>query len=421
MKQLFCIILIFLTGCTALPLPGITPIATATKTSIITSTPPPVITPTISSPKSLRVWLPPQFNPDDDNPAARLLKARLEEFSQRRSGVQIEVRIKSLSGPGGILDSLIAANAAAPLALPDLILLPRATMEAAALKGLLYPYDTQNNTKDNDWYPFSQQLAHLQNIYFGQPFASDALIMVYRSAEINKPPNNWDSTLSAGSPLAFAAAEEQAFFTLAQYLSTSGEIQDNEGRPTLDENSLVKVLTFFQKAEAAGVMPTWLTQLTTDEQVWDAYIKKRSNLAITWTSRYLRELPGDTNAVPIITSQGNLFTLADGWNWVLSSSIVERRSLATELADFLTESDFLAQWTYAAGYLPVRPSALTAWSDSSLRNLIDQIARSAQVIPPGDVLIAIGPTLQEATMTILEKKGDPISTAHEATLRISPP
>jgi len=421
MKLLFYIFLIFLTGCSAMQLPGKTPIATTFQTPFINPTFTPVITPTIPQPTSLLIWLPPQFDPNHDDPAAQILNARLTEFSQRRSGVQVEVRIKALGGPGGILDSLIAANAAAPLALPDLILLPRTTMEAAALKGLLYPFDSQNETIDEDWYNFSKQLAHLQNSTFGLPFASDALLLVYRSAEISKPPRDWDAAIAVSSPLAFAAGDGQAFFTLTQYLSTSGEIQDGEGRPTLNENSLAQVLTFFQKAGSTGLMPSWLTQFYTDEQVWEAYIEKRADLAVTWISRYLRELPADTNAAPIFTSQGEFLTLADGWVWALSSPLIERRALATELAGFLTQGDFLARWTFTAGYLPVRPSALTGWSDSSLRNLIDQVARSAQIIPPADVLAALGPALQEATLTILSKKGDPISTAHETVLLISPP
>src|SRR3989337_2404198 len=86
------------------------------------------------------------------SPGGDLLQARLVEFSGLHRGVRIEARVKALTGPGGLLDSLSAANAAAPLAMPDLILLPRALLETAALKGLLHPVDRLATTlNEDDW------------------------------------------------------------------------------------------------------------------------------------------------------------------------------------------------------------------------------------------------------------------------------
>jgi hypothetical protein len=82
------------------------------------------------------------------------------------------VRIKALDGPGGLLDALSAANAAAPLALPDLILLPRPQLETAALKGLLTPFDGLSASLNNgDWYDYARDLAQLQDSTFGLPLA----------------------------------------------------------------------------------------------------------------------------------------------------------------------------------------------------------------------------------------------------------
>jgi hypothetical protein len=64
-------------------------------------------------------------------------------------------------------------------------------------------------------------------------------------------------------------------------------VQDSEGRPTLEPNALTDVLTYFRDAEAADVMPFWITQFSTDDQAWEAYAEQRSDQAITWISRYL--------------------------------------------------------------------------------------------------------------------------------------
>jgi hypothetical protein len=68
----------------------------------------------------VRIWLPPEFDPNGNGAASGLLKARLEQYATENPEVRLEVRVKALDGTGGMLESLVAANAAAPLALPDL-------------------------------------------------------------------------------------------------------------------------------------------------------------------------------------------------------------------------------------------------------------------------------------------------------------
>jgi ABC-type glycerol-3-phosphate transport system substrate-binding protein len=363
----------------------------------------------------LRIWVPPQFDPESDTPAGNLLQDRLNEYSAQRPDVRIETRVKTSSGTGGLLDSLSSANAAAPLVVPDLILLPRASLEIAALKGLLFPYDGLTTTlDDSDWYPYAQELGQLQTSTFGLPFAGNALVSLYRPSEIETPPTDWLSALEAGHPLAFPAAEAEAFFPLAEYLSTGAQIQDADGRPLLESVPLTDLLTFFREAEAAGVMPFWLTQFTDDEQSWEAYTENQVDSVVTWTNRYLSTLPGDTAAAPIITQNGTPFTLANGWVWALSNPQTERHSLSVDLAEFLTDGSFLSAWTESAGYLPPRASALEGWSNVALRGLVSRIVQSARIIPPNDVMAAIGPALNQATVDILKQQSTPISAANDA-------
>jgi ABC-type glycerol-3-phosphate transport system substrate-binding protein len=353
--------------------------------------------------------------PGGDTRAGGLLQNRLNEFTQRRSAVRVEVRAKAVSGPGGLLDSLTTANAAATLAIPDLVLLPRAELETAALKGLLFPLDGLTTSMDEgNWYPYARQLAHLQDTAFGLPFAGDSLVLLYRPAEIESPLEDWEAVLELEQPLIFPAADEQALFTLAQYLATGAPIQDEEGRPVLDTQALSRVLSFYQAAETTEIMPFWITQFATDEQAWEAYEENRANLVITWTTRYLSQLPGDTAAAPIPVSSEERFTLANGWVWALSSPQAERHPLSIELAEFLTQDEFLAEWTASAGYLPPRPSALARWSNPALRDLVESIAQNAQILPPTDVLAVLSPILHKATIEVLKEQADPAAAAQEA-------
>ncbi|MGB3702703.1 MAG: extracellular solute-binding protein [Anaerolineales bacterium] len=391
------------------------------------STPEPPSTPTDSliptqestqsapEPTILRLWVPPQFDPASDTPSGNLLQERLEQYTAQRPDIRIETRVKASSGSGGLLDSLSSANAAAPMVVPDLILLPRSSLEIAALKGLLFPYDGLTSTlNDSDWYPYAQELGQIQTSTFGLPFAGNALVSLYRPSEIEMPATDWLSALEVGQPIAFPAAEEEAYFPLAEYLSTGAPIQDADGRPFLDIAALTDVLNFFQEAESAGAMPFWLTQFTNDEQSLEAYTENQVNTTVTWINRYLSTLPGDTAAAPIITQDGTPFTLASGWVWALSNPQTERHAVSVDLAEFLTDSGFLTEWSETAGYLPPRASALEGWSNVALRNLVTKVVESARLIPSNEVMAVIGPALNQATVAILKQQSTPARAATEA-------
>jgi ABC-type glycerol-3-phosphate transport system substrate-binding protein len=366
--------------------------------------------------------LPPELDPNSGSPAGEVLKDRLEEFTSRRPEAQIEVRIKAPDGPGGLLDSLTTANAAAPLALPDLVALPRPTMETAALKGLIHPFQNLSTPiEEPDWVPYARQLARLQDSIFGIPFAGDAMNLVYRPSVVNTPPDALSSIIQSPEILAFPAADPQALYTLALYQAAGGAVRDEQGRPILDADILAEVLSFFHAGSQAQVTPFWLTQFQNDIESWQAYQEGRAPMVVTWMSRYLKELEADMAAAPLPTLSGDDFTLASGWVWSLASPNPERQWLSTELAEFLSDSDFMARWTAAAGYLPTRASALASWNDTGIQPLASQVLLSAQLYPPEDLLTSIAPALERATIEVLKQESDPQQAAEEATESLTIP
>ncbi len=429
--------LLFLVACSrvlpSVPSPTTLPSAQATALPTLTSgtlAPPTTVvsptqetaTPTQAGPTVLRMWLPPQFDPNSGTPAGDLLKQQLDTFSQRRPNVQVEVRIKALDGPGGLLDSLTNASAAAPLALPDVVALPRPDLETAALKGLLHPFDGLTPAMDDsDWYDYARQLGRLQNSTFGLPFAGDAMMLVYYTSQVPKPPADWGSVLGLTTPLAFAAADPQSLFTLAQYQAEGGAVRDDQGRPYLDPAALEKVLRFYLDASKNGVMPTWLTQLQNDDQVWEAFKERRASMAIAWNSLYFNQVITNTNAAPLPTENGKAFTLATGWVWALASSQPDRLEMGAQLAEFLTDTTFLAAWTQAAGYLPPRPSSLDAWTNKDQQLMVRQIVLSASLYPSADIITSLGPPIQQATIQVLKQQTDPQTAAQQAAASLVNP
>ncbi len=422
-RILFLILVVGLIGCST-PAPAVeTPLpeVTLTPTVVLISTED-VIEPEPEGPVTLRIWVPPQFDPADGSSSGAIFQSRLDEFVTRKPNINIEVRVKNVDGYGGILDTLTTASAAAPLALPDLVALPRHALETAADVGVLHPYDGLTVVLDDpDWYDFARQLSFLQNATFGIPFAGDALVMAYRPEIIPEPPTDWIETLALTSTLAFPASDPAATYTLAQYQAIGAPLLDENGQPVLDVIQLTNVLSYYQQANASELMPYWLTQYETDDQSWEAYEELQADMVITWASRNLQSPLADTLVTALPTYDGVPFTLADGWAWALTARDPERQLLAAQLAEFLTTTDYLASWTVAAGLLPSRPSATAAWTDQSLQSVVNQIAPRAQLIPSLEIVKTVGPVLQQAVVSVLKAEADSITAAEAAIEKLSNP
>ncbi len=424
----YFVLVLFISGCSGLP--GLTPtpqveqpLSTSQPTQSVKPWHPGAPTSTRLEPVRLRIWMPPALSPAAGEPSGELIQSRLDEFLSHNPNVIIETRVKASEGPGGLLDSLSSASAAAPAALPDLVALPRDQLEAAALKGLILPIDDLTTALDDkDWYPYAVDLAHLQNNIYGFPFAGDALAQIYHTDQISEPLTSWTSVLQSNSTMAFAAASEIPLFTLAQYQANEGQVLDDQGRPFLNSNKLGKVLSYYKSASQAGIMqPELITALQSDDQVWEAFTQNRVDIIVTWTSRALQNSAAGTTINQIPTPQGEPFTLASGWVWALVGRDQEKTRLAVDLAEFLTDSHFLADWTQAAGYLPTRPSSLDLWTEGALKEQIGKIAAASRLIPPTDVLASLEAPLQQAVFQVLTAQALPLTAAQAAASALTAP
>jgi len=387
--------------------------ATAAPTATAEPTLPPTATP--SGPLSLKLWLPPQFDPDAGTPAGNILKARLAEFSARKPNVQVEVRIKDIEGPGGLLDMLATASTAAHQVLPDLVILPSEHLETAALQGWLYSFDNLSTQLDDpDWFGFAREMARAQKNTFGMPFAVDALVQVFHPQAVPEPVSDLAGILTGTLPFVFTAADPLAAFTHALYLDADGATRDEQGKPALDAAKLEEVLTFFQEANSAGVLPYWLSGLQSDDQSWQAFQDGRTDQVVTWASRYLTN-GGETEALALIPTQnGNPLSVGSGWVWALTSPEPSHHPASVQLAEFLTESGFLSSWTEALRLLPTRPSSLQAWADSRRADELLPVADSLRLYPPQEVLDSLGKALEKATVDVLKELAGPKEAAQTA-------
>ena len=394
--------LIFLAGCSSLapllasrtPTPG--PAISSPEETSATSAPEPDATETprpATGPRILRVWLPPQFDPNAGTESANLLKQRLVNFETQHPGLEIEVRIKAEEGEANILNALSVTSMAAPSALPDLVALSRPALEAAALKGLLHPIDGLSTTlHDPNWYGYARQLGEIENIGYGLPFAGNVFALVYRSdlGEFT----DWEEILASEGVLAFPAGDPQGLVGLSLYASAGGEIVNSQGLPTLDQAVLTRLLSLIEDGLGASMLSPSLAIVGTDAQALQLYRDRNANMVITWASNY--RLSSDEKILPLPGLDETQYSFATGWMWSLAGSDAENQALAVELAEYLIADEFISEWTRAAGYLPTRPSSIDG-QDPTIAALVE----SAKPIPSNDVLSVLGQLMQDALIRVL--------------------
>jgi ABC-type glycerol-3-phosphate transport system substrate-binding protein len=430
-RRLLALLALFLAGCTVLnppPTEGVfTPSPEAlpgTEPTVATSGPgTPDRAPTETGPAgtglvTLRLWLPPRFSPDPATEAGALLKARLDEFALLHPGIRITVRVKGERGPGGMVASLAAVAGAVPESLPDLVLIPRLEMERAVGAGLLSPF---TEPLDVDWYDFARSLAGIDQGIYGLPFAGDALVVVYRPDVILEPPRDWTTTIAGATPLLFSAASPEAYFTFALYQAAGGSLTDADGRPFLDPPVVAALLDFYAQAAAAGIFTEAALAAADETAVYTSFRDGEAEMAVTWVSNRLNDDSGNIAATALPTVSAVPYTLIKGWMWALSNPDPERARLAAELAAFLTAPEFLSAWTYAAGVLPPRASALAGWPDGAEASLASRIVLSAHLLPPLDAVEEAGPALQQAVEAVLAGELTPGEAAEAAALRVNGP
>ena len=389
--------LFFSAGCASLaplldslitPTPVPTKQATSTPTVIATAT-----LPVEQNVPILRVWLPSEFHPTVENPAAKLLDQRLTKFETQHPGLKIEVRVKTADTDGEILNDLSVTSAAAPGVLPDLVLLSRPDLEAAALKGLLHPIDgLSTSLEDPNWYEYAQQLGHVQNTGYGLPFMGDAMVLVYYP-ELGMIVN-WEDVLASQGQLVFQAGNPDGLTGLSLYASAGGQILDPQGLPTLDEDSLVRVLTLIEEGRSKKVFPPSLVNVSNETQALQIYRTGSANKGIIWILNYHPTSDGAIAPLPGLDEAP--FSYATGWVWALAGSDPENQQLAAKLAEYLVADDFIAEWTQTTGFLPTRPSSIKD-EDRTMSAILE----SAHLIPSSSIIAVLGPLMQEAITRVL--------------------
>jgi ABC-type glycerol-3-phosphate transport system substrate-binding protein len=374
---------------------------------------------------TLKLWLPEELNPYGDGPGADVLAEHLAEFNRNHADLQVEVAVKKVHGRGGMLDYFRTAREAAPSILPDLVILDTADLEAPLNAGHIQPLDDLLPTTEMaDFFPFAVEMGMVNDQIAGYVIGADVQHLAYRPAQFEEPPVSWTRVVTPPVSFIFPAGGGDRFVndaTLIQYMAAGGRVTDLEGEPSLDEQALTEVFTFYSSCIGTGaILPTTVLGTETAGQSWQRFREGEGDIVVVQASDYwqvaLGDAPTATAIASIPTRDGYPFTLVrNAWSIAVVAEDADRQAQAMTLFNWLISPERNAQWTQAASYLPSTPGALRLWSVSdadgiALRGLLE----AAIPAPPPEVMAVIGPPMQDAVEDVLTGEAPPEEAAAAA-------
>jgi hypothetical protein len=364
-------------------------------------------------PEKLILWLPPGLDPNGETESAAILKARLDEFAYLNS-IEIDVRIKAVSGGGGLLDALRTTHAAAPASSPDVVALSREHLLRAVQDEVVFASEGLNTMmSDLDWYNFGRDAGLVQGEVRAVPFKGVPMGLVYQSVSQLIPSNEWADTKLNYGYFGFAGDDPRGTFLLLLYLSLGGQVQNEQGLTVLQEAPLTAALQILKDGLNTRHFSDLVVTMQNSEQVWEEFSMRRVDTAFLPVDVVMRGMETSPEAPdPAFTSPS--MTLTDAWVWALGSEEPQRQELALALIAHLSETQFLAEWSEALKALPARPTALGAWEEISFKPALEKMASGAVLYPPDAVMNDLGPILRNATLLILQDNADVVETARQA-------
>jgi ABC-type glycerol-3-phosphate transport system substrate-binding protein len=185
---------------------------------------------------------------------------------------------------------------------------------------------------------------------------------------------------------------------------------------------LSEVLTFYNAALAAQILPYSVRQITSAEQSWSVLQDNGAASAVTPLTFYMLEHdPEKFSAVPLPTQGGNGVGLASTWSWAIVTQDAERIPIVAELLAWLSAPDFLGLWTHSLGMLPPTSASLAAWPEGDDAALASSLVTVTQPMPHSSLRLTIGPVLYDAVEAVIGGGEAPTTAAQAAAEAIANP
>ena len=297
------------------------------------------ITPEAVEPTEIHIWWPDTIAPPGNSDASALLTSQIEGFQTARADVLVSSRLKKIDGAGGIITSLRSASAVAPGALPDLTLIRREDLAAAAQAGLIQPLEgLVSSAILGDLYTSALALGQVNGELYGLPYALQVQHVAYQG-ESAADDLTWrlEDVLARDISFVFPAAGRSGGIGdvfLLQYLAAGGSLLE-DGTLSLNADALHDTLAFYEQGVRSGTISSsvldYNSAIVYQDQLADGVI----DAGLVTSTGYLDLLASgvDLQPAPIPTVSGQPVTVLSGWMWVLVTNDANRQAL---VADFLS-------------------------------------------------------------------------------------
>lgn len=340
-----------------LPTDTPTPEATITPTPAATSTPAPAV---------LSIWWPEPLAPVDNSDAADLLSEQISGFQAAQGGdVLVDLRLKREGDLGGIMATLRAASPVAPGALPDLTLMQRSDLLAAAHDGLVFPLEgLVSSAVVGDLFQPALQLGQVDGALYGVPYMLSVEHMAYHDVGASGLSWRFADVLARGTPYAFpagpAAGISRTLFS--QYLDAGGSL-DDANHLVIDADALLAVLTYYQQTVETGVLSPAVLNYARPADYRVDLVAGVLDAGVVGSTLYL-SLVEESAALrfgPLPTESGVGASALDGWLWVLTTSSADRQALAARFLNWMMNASRQGQYAQTVNMLPSQRTALQQW------------------------------------------------------------
>jgi ABC-type glycerol-3-phosphate transport system substrate-binding protein len=388
--------------------------------------PQPTSTPTISPPspnsqaslaqRPLTVWIPSSLSGIARPRVESVIALATDTFSHRYPNQPVEWVVKAEGGQASLLNYLRNAQRVAPTILPDLLLLDAQQIWQVAELGLAQPVTVTELNEREDFYPFAWDAVMMHDRYYGIPYFTAPLHLVYNSQMVEEPPSTWSELVESGKRFAFAGAGSGGLadeWLLHQYLSAGGEI----GRGmTVNPEAIALLAAAIEQGRTAGTIPSEVMIYSSDSAVWSALVAGNVELASIPATIYLHERGAGAGApvaaAPLPILHGEVPTVAIVYAFIVLAEDSERRTQALALVDLLLAPEVHGGWAQEVDWLPVRPAALQArvGQDGYLQ-FLQQLLEEATALPVDRAFADFSRRLQQVISAVMSSEMTPEAAA----------
>jgi ABC-type glycerol-3-phosphate transport system substrate-binding protein len=366
---------------------------------------------------TITLWLPPIFRPDSNSSGGKILQDRIDAYKALHPGVTIAVRIKDSTGSGGMRDSLAAAAAAAPDALPDLVALDQSNLRAVAIKGLIHPLEGLLPAGSwVDCFPYAFSMIQIGALRYGLPFVGDAMVLA-DTLPSSVEPETWEQTISRTSPIFFPLGDSRSLFLFFGYYAAGGVALHSQAGAGILADPLEKELTWLAALQEHNVFSPRSVQIDSLENSFLA-LQNYGEASATLYSLASKGKGFSIGYLP--TPDGKRFSLATGWAWAIATEDPFRQARAAGLMLWLSDPEFIAQWSQTLRVLPAARAALALWPPSAQRIFVEGISEEALAFPEDEISNSFGPVFSKAAREVLSDGIPPSEAAAEAAQAANP-